>query len=475
MTRGVAPRPGVGIVHIGPGAFFRAFNAIYTAQTIAKNGGDWGITAVSLRSADIREKLKPQNFAYTSVSLAPDDVRYEIIDVIEDVLVAPDNPQSVVDLMAAPHVHIVSMTITEKGYCHNPATGNLLADHPDIVHDLDKSNFPKSAPGFPVRALELRRSNGIAPFTILSCDNLPDNGVLTRNIVLGFARLWDAGLADWIERECRFPSTMVDRITPAIQRRDIENLAGAQSYIDEGCVIHEPFRQWVIEDDFVGGLRPDWDVAGAQFVDDVGPFETMKLRCLNGTHSALAYLGYLAGYETIAATVADPDFQDYLDHLWSKEILPTVAQPEGEDLEVYCASLKRRYLNGSIQHRTWQIAMDGSQKLPQRILATIADNLTNGNSIDGLSLAVAGWMRYVGGKDEHDNSIDVRDPLAVKLRSMTDQNTEPGSVVDALLSLNEIFDPALSANAEFRDSVSAAYDALMVKGVKSTLKSANWR
>lgn len=469
------PRPGVGIVHLGPGAFFRAFNAIYTAEAMAKMGGDWRIVAVSLRSGEIRQKLQARNYAYTSVSLAPGDVHYQTIDVIDDVLVAPEDPQRVIDLMASPYIHVVSMTVTEKGYCHNPATAMLQADHEDVVHDLNRANLPKSVPGLLVRAQEKRRTNGVAPFTVLSCDNLPDNGKLTRNIVLDFARKWDADLAEWIAQEGRFPSTMVDRITPATQIEDIEKLAKAQGYVDEGCVIHEPFRQWVIEDDFVGGSRPQWEAAGAMLVSDVAPFEIMKLRCLNGTHSALAYLGYLAGYETISETVADADFQRYLDYLWGKEILPTVVQPEGENLQAYCATLKQRYLNPSIQHRTWQIAMDGSQKLPQRILATVSDNLEAGRPVNGLCLAVAAWMRYVGGKDEQGHDIDVRDPMAARLQSTVNQQSQPADIVTSLLSFDEIFDPALAGNAMFQSELTAAYEALTKQGVKSVLPSDAWQ
>lgn len=474
LNRAAGTRPGVGIVHLGPGAFFRAFNAIYTAEAMAKSGGDWRISAVSLKSGEIKKKLQPRNFAYTSVSLAPDDVRYQTIDVIDDILVAPDDPQRVIDLMASPDIHVVSMTVTEKGYCHNPATGSLQSDNEDIAHDLNRANLPKSMPGLLVRALEKRRTNGVSPFTVLSCDNLPNNGKLTRNVVLGFARKWDNDLADWIAQEGCFPSTMVDRITPATQAEDIEKLANALGYVDEGCVIHEPFRQWVIEDDFVGGKRPQWQTVGAQLVDYVAPFEVMKLRCLNGTHSALAYLGYLAGCETISETVSDADFQRYLDHLWTNEILPTVTQPEGENLQAYCATLKQRYLNPSIQHRTWQIAMDGSQKLPQRILATLADNLEVGRPVNGLCLAVAAWIRYASGKDEQGRDIDVRDPMSAQLRSIINQHSEPEDIVASLLLIDEIFEPALAGNLVFKSGLTAAYEAVVKHGVKSVLRNDVW-
>lgn len=447
------------IVHLGPGAFFRAFNAPYTQDA----GDGWSVTAVSLRSSDIRDKLAAQDHSYTAVALGPDGMTPQEIEVVTDVLVAPESPMAVLIAMADPRVKIISMTITEKGYCHNPATGNLNMDHPEIVHDLAHPNAPKSAIGFLVHALARRRDAGGAPVTVLSCDNLPDNGALIRRVVLNFAQAFDADLADWIAKEIKFPATMVDRITPATTEEDIAKLEQLTGKIDPACVMHEPFRQWVIEDDFAGE-RPSWDKAGAQFVNNVASFETMKLRCLNGTHSALAYLGYLAGYKTIAEAMADPAYERFVDRLWAKEIVPTVPQPEGEDLAAYCASLKARYQNPSIAHRTWQIAMDGSQKLPQRILGTIADNMAAGRSFEGLALVVAAWMRYVGGVDEAGEPIDVRDPMAVDLRKAS---------AEGLLAFEAVFDPAIANDPTFRGAVLGAYNTLTTVGAKQAIVKLN--
>lgn len=470
LARSDAPQPKVGIVHLGPGAFFRAFGAIYTAEAMQAVGGGWGIRAVSLRSPDIRDKLAPQGYAYTAVTLAPEGARREVIEVIKDILVAPEDPGAVLRAMADADVKIVSMTITEKGYCHNPATGELRLDDPDIVHDLAHRAAPRTAPGFLVHALAARRAAGLPPFTVLSCDNLPHNGALTRRVVLAFAQAFDPALAAWIGAEGRFPATMVDRITPATTAADVVALAAAAGYTDNGCVMHEPFRQWVIEDDFVNRQRPDWNSAGAQFVQNVAAFETMKLRCLNGTHSTLAYLGYLAGYETIAESMADPAFAAMIDRLWATEIVPTVPQPEGEDLATYCAALKARYQNPAIRHRTWQIAMDGSQKLPQRLLGTVADNLALGRPVPCLALAVAAWMRYVGGIDEQGCAIEVKDPLAARLRAALDQASDPAGKVAALLTVQEVFDPELAGNAAFRAAVTSAYTTLLKKGARAAVK-----
>ena len=472
LKRSDDPRPGRGIVHLGPGAFFRAFGAIYTTDAMRAAGGDWGITAVSLRSATIRDALVPQGCAYTAVTLAPDQAGHDVIEVINDVLVAPEDPSAVLDAMADPATQIVSMTITEKGYCHNPATGELQFDHPDIQHDLKNAQTPRSAIGFLVHALAQRKAAGAGAFTVLSCDNLPDNGSLIRRVVLAFAAELSADLATWIATHARFPATMVDRITPATTKADIEALTAQTGVLDLACVVHEPFRQWVIEDDFVDGSRPAWDAAGAQFVSDVAAFEMMKLRCLNGTHSALAYLGYLAGYETIAAAMADPNIAAFIDRLWTREIIPTVPPPEGTDLARYCADLKARYQNPAIHHRTWQIAMDGTQKLPQRLLGTIGDCLDAGRPIHGLALAVAGWMRYVGGVDEQGGPIDVRDPLARELKAISDQGHDPAAKVAGLLAVDAVFPQSLAQDRRFSDAVSAAYQDIVSNGVAAAV--AKW-
>ncbi|MFC4671892.1 mannitol dehydrogenase family protein [Seohaeicola nanhaiensis] len=465
------PKPKTGMVHLGPGAFFRAFQAIYTADAMAARGGDWGILAVSLKSPTARDQLGPQEGAFTAVELGPQGRNARIVESVTGVLVAPEDPGAVIAAMADPGVKIVSLTITEKGYCHEPATGRLNRSHPEIVHDLAHPDLPQSAPGFLVAALARRRAAGMPPFTVLTCDNLPSNGHLAQGIVIDFARAIDPDLAAWIAAHVPFPATMVDRITPATTEADIDALAQAEGYLDPACVMHEPFRQWVIEDDFADG-RPAWEVAGAQFVRDVEAHETMKLRCLNGTHSALAYLGYLAGYQTIAETVADPAYAALCHKLWHDEILPTVPRPEGEDLAAYCAALLDRYRNPGIRHRTWQIAMDGSQKLPQRILGTVRDALAAGRVPTGLCLVVAAWMRYVGGIDETGAPIDVRDPLAGALRAASGSADTPEGKVAALLGVTQVFDPALAADTRLRAGVTDAYVRLAGQGARATV--AEW-
>lgn len=456
--------PDHGIVHLGLGAFFRSFSAVIVEEAIAAMAGDWGIIGVSLQSPSTRDRLGPQGNAYTAVELGPEAQETRVVEVLSDVIFAAEDPGALLAQLADPAVRIVSLTVTEKGYCHVPSTGTLNLQHPDIQHDIQIAQ-PRSAVGYLVRALDTRRKAGHRPFTVLSCDNLPNNGRVARNIVLGLAEAIDPDLAGWIATQCRFPSTMVDRIVPATTPDDIERLAARTGYVDQAPVFHEPFRQWVIEDDFVDGERPGFEhVPGVQMVADVAPFELMKVRMLNGTHSALAYLGYLAGHDTIAGTVNDPVFRNYAPKVWEREIIPTLTPPEGVDLHNYAKDLLVRYSNPAIRHRTWQIAMDGSQKLPQRILGTIADNVAAGRPCDGLILAVAAWMRYVGGIDENGKPIDVRDRLASRLRRLSDSTEEARGKVEALLSVEEVFGSKLGNL--IKDKVARAFESLTQQGAK---------
>lgn len=460
--------PAPGILHLGPGAFFRAFLAPWTDEAMQNTGGDWGgdwgIIAVSLQSATARDQLTPQDCIYTALERGPNGDTARRINAITDVMVASEDPAAIVTAMVNPAIRIVSLTVTEKGYCRDPQTGDLLRDHPDIAHDLANLDRPRSAIGFIVAGLKARRDRNLPPFTILTCDNLPTNGRMVRKVVTAFAREIDSSLADWIGAGVGFPCTMVDRITPATTAQDIEALAASNGYLDNAAVVHEPFRQWVIETGFTDG-HPDWAAAGAQFVSDVESHELMKLRCLNGTHSALAYLGHLAGHETISDTVADTPFALLCDRLWHDEILPTLGTPEGEDLPRYCRSLMARYQNPAIRHQTWQIAMDGSQKLPQRVLGTISDRLAAGIVPKGLCLVIAGWIRYVGGVDEAGAPIDVKDPLADDLKAAT-AGDDP---VGAVLAMDTIFEPGLAVQPAFVAAVRSAYDRLCRDGSRATV------
>jgi fructuronate reductase len=462
-----------GIVHLGLGAFVRAHVATYTDDLLAIEPGAWGIAGVSLQRPDQRNRLAPQDGLYTALQRDGDGIGARIIGCVRAALVAPEDPAAVVTTMAQPDCRIVSLTVTEKGYCHDPATGRLDARHADIRHDLEHPAAPRSAIGLIVAALGRRRAAGLAPFTVLCCDNLPHNGALVARLAYDFAALRDDGLATWIDAQGAFPSTMVDRIVPATTDADIAAAAEASGLYDAAPVSHEPFRQWVIEDRFVAHARPAWDRVGAQFVADVAPYEHMKLRLLNGAHSALAYLGFLAGHETISDTVADDVLGRYVVALWRDEIIPVVPPPPGTDLHHYATELLARFANPAIRHRTWQIAMDGSQKLPQRLLGTARDLIAMGRPFGRVAFGIAAWMRYVTGIDEKGAPIDVRDPLAGTLRKIADEaGPDAARLAPALLSVEAVFGRDLAADPRFAGPVTAALDQLFRVGAKAAALNA---
>ncbi len=456
-----------GIVHLGIGAFHRAHMAAYVDDLLARDPR-WGIVGASLRRPDTREALAPQDFLYTLAIRDASGTTTRTIGAVLDILDANTQRAELIALMADPRIRIVSLTVTEKGYCRDPATGALDASHPDIVHDLAHPEAPVSAPGLIVRAIELRRDAGIAPFTVLSCDNLPANGTTTRRIVAGFAALRSAELAAHVEADIAFPSTMVDRIVPATTDADRAAVREATGLDDAWPIVTEPFTQWVIEDSFASG-RPAFELAGAQMVDDVEPFELMKLRMLNGSHSTLAYLGYLAGYGFVSEAIADPAMHRLIHGLMTEEVMPTLPMAK-DDLARYRDRLLERFANPALHHRTWQIAMDGSQKLPQRLLGPIRDNIAAGRPYRRQALGVAAWMRYVTGRDETGTPIEVKDPLAPRLRALADAagpNAE--ALAAALLEVTEIFGTDLPADAGFRRTVTDHLASLFANGARATI------
>lgn len=458
-----------GIVHLGIGAFHRAHQAVYTDALLGKDPS-WGILGVSLRSTDTRDALAPQDGLYTVSAVDGSGAHRRVIGASTGVIVAPEDPAALVARLADPRVRIVSLTVTEKGYSHDPATGRLREDDPDIRHDLAALATPKTTIGALVAGLARRRAEGTAPFTVLACDNLPTNGRTLRGLVTRFAELVDADLGKWVAGEVRFPSTMVDRIVPATTDADRAAVSQALGLEDAWPLMTEPFTQWVIEDDFTLG-RPAWDREGAQFVDHVEPYELMKLRLLNGSHSTLSYLGYLMGHETVAAAIGEPGIARLIDGLMAQEASPTLAPLSGFDLAAYRAQLIERFRNPALKHRTWQIAMDGSQKLPQRLLGPIRDRLKVGAPIDRLALGVAAWMRYVTGIDEKGGAIDVRDPLAQRLRAITDEvGLAAARLVPALTAVGEVFGTDLPADPRFTGAVQTALDSLLTVGAKATVE-----
>jgi fructuronate reductase len=460
----------VGIVHLGIGAFHRAHQAVFTDDVLARDPS-WGICGVSLRSPDTRDALKPQDGLYTLKVQDGEGETLRIIGSVVETLVAPEDPQAVLARMADPATRIVSLTVTEKGYCHNPATGMLDDNHPDVIHDLNNPGKPRSAIGFIVGALAQRQAAGVEAFALLSCDNLPSNGHVLKRVVSRFAELRDPGLAAFVAGIAS-PSTMIDRIVPATTDADRAAIAVALGVKDAWPVVTEPFRQWVVEDHFPLG-RPQWEAAGAVFVPEVSAFETMKLRLLNGSHSTLAYLGFLAGAETVAEAMALPGMQPLIEGLMRDEVSPTLPPLGGFDLAAYRDALIARFNNPSLRHRTWQIAMDGSQKLPQRLLGTIRDRMRAGASCERLVLGVAAWMSYARGLDEAGKAIDVRDPLAGRIAALTQGLDDPEEIVAGLLGLTEVFGDDLGDDAGFRAKLVDALSRLFSKGAGAEVSA--WR
>lgn len=462
----------IGIVHLGIGAFHRAHQAVYVDDRLAAGERDWAVLGASLRSPDTRDALAPQDGLYSLVVRSGDQTAVRVIGAVCGVLVAPQAPEALLAAMARPEVRIVSLTVTEKGYCHDPASGTLREDRPDIVRDLADAARPLTTPGILVEALRRRRAAGLAPFTVLCCDNLSANGRIVRGIVARFAALRDADLGRYVAGEVAFPSTMVDRIVPATTDADRALVGERLGLTDAWPVATEPFSQWVIEDRFSGG-RPRFEEAGAELVSDVEPYEAMKLRLLNGSHSTLAYLGYLAGHETVSDAMAVPAFRRLVRGLMDEEVSPTLHVPAGADLEGYKAQLLARFENAALRHRTFQIATDGSQKLPPRLLGTARDRLGRGASIARLALAVAGWMRFVSGRDETGRTIELNDPLAARLRSLADAaGPDAARLAPALLGVREIFGDDLPKDPRFAGPVEDALAELFGKGAARVVEEA---
>lgn len=470
-----------GIVHLGIGAFHRGHLAVYIDECLAGDPS-WAICGVSLRSPRTRDALAPQDGLYTLGIQSAAGLKPRIIGSVKEVLVAPEEPKALLDRLTDPATRIVSLTVTEKGYCHDPTTGRLKADHPDILHDLaadfaGAGEAPISAIGWLWLGLAARHQKGIPPFTVLCCDNLPANGTTVRQVVLDYAALKDPDKVAWAIDTVAFPSTMVDRIVPATTDHDRALLAAELGVEDAWPVMAEPFSQFVVQDHFPTG-RPDFEKVGVTMTQDIQPFEAMKLRMLNGSHSTLAYLGWLAGHKTVADTMADASLRRLISDLMGSEIIPTLSMPDGVDLPAYRDVLLGRFANPALKHKTFQIAMDGSQKLPQRLLGTIRDRLSGGEPIDRLALGVAAWVRFATGQDEIGATFEVQDPLAGEFaalaRDAAIDKDQPGRFdVDQLASgffgLNAVFGDDLAADLRFRDAVIAALRMLCEKGARETI------
>jgi fructuronate reductase len=466
----------LGIVHLGLGAFMRAHLAAFNDDALERGGeSQWGISGVSLRHADTRDALAPQEGLYTLALRDADEhggarQRLRVIGSVREMLVAPEEPAQVLLRIASPAARIISLTVTEKGYCHEPASGALQLDHPDIVHDLVHHDGPRSAIGFVVHGLALRRARGLGGVSLLSLDNLPANGRVLRGLVSSFAEaLGDATLADWIDARCSFPCSMVDRIVPRTTDSDRESISRALGLQDAWPVLAEPFIDWVLEDRFAAG-RPDWPGVRCVATEaDVAAWERLKLRMVNGAHSALAYLGVVAGWTTVDAAMAQPGLRRFVDAMLRDEVEPTltsVAVPPD-----YRERLLQRFTNPALAHRCAQIAMDGSQKIPQRLLATVRHRLAAGASIAQLSLALAGWLHFLRGHDEAGQRYAIDDPLAAALQAWQregDALADAQACADHLTRFTPVFGD-LAGEPRLVAALAPPLQSLRERGVAATL------
>ena len=468
----------VGIMHLGIGAFHRAHQAWYFDQLAggpavdgeptARGVAPWGIVGVSLRRPDMRDRLAPQDGLYTVIERDGDACRFRVVGSVREVLVASEDPAAVLVRLTDPAIRLVTLTITEKGYCLDPATRRLDARHPDILADLAQPDRPVSAIGYLVEALRRIRAAGTPPPTILPCDNLPSNGRVVHRALIDAAALRDADLARWIEDAVRVPSSMVDRIVPASTPADLAEAAGALGLDDQAALATEPFTQWVIEDrgcPMVNALGR----VGAELVEDVAPYERMKLRLLNGSHSTIAYLGLLAGHDFVFQAFGDPAIRRCVTAMQVGELSPTVGHFSDKALAGYCAALARRFDNTAILHKTAQIAMDGSQKLPQRLLAPIVERMEQGGPVGHMTLAVAAWIRHLGGIRDDGSPIPVNDPLAARLQPLAPAGRPAAAIVSDILAVEAVFPEALRRNAAFEQGLVKALERLIDGGVAGAL------
>ena len=458
-----------GVVHLGVGAFHRAHQAVYFDRLMALGESGWMITGASLRSRNIAEKLNPQNGLFCVQQLGNEPPRTDLIRSLHRVIFAPAEPEALVKTLAHSNTQLVTLTITEKGYCLDPESGDLMWDHPDIQNDLECPDSPKSAIGFLCAALRVRQRLNQTGFTVLSCDNLSNNGGKVRNALLQFASELEPGLRNWISNHVAFPSSMVDRIVPATEPEDLTAFSQEFGIEDHALVKTESFSQWVIEDQF-SGLRPPLEKVGVQFTSDIAPWEKAKLRMLNSAHSVLAYIGYLMGYKYVHEAISDTSIRSLVDAVWD-EAQSTLTPINGLDPDFYRAELLTRFSNRALRHQTYQIAMDGSQKIPQRFLESIIDRSDRGQGSPALCFVTACWIRWLAGIDENGAEYLVQDPLAAELRGILKSNDESAKQqVSSLIKVEKIFSAKLSADVNTEEMLQNYYSQIREIGLADALQ-----
>ena len=450
----------IGVVHFGPGAFHRAHQAAYF-DALATKDKRWGICGVSLHSAGVRDALKPQDGFYT-LAILDEAISYRIIGAMREVLVGPEDIEAVFKRLTRPSVELVTSTVTEKGYCLAPDF-SLDLQHPDIVHDLANPQTPKSFIGYITESLRRRKQAGLKPFVLIPCDNLPKNGVRLKEAVTVFAGHSGQGLADhdlarWIHEELQCPSTMVDSITPATDDALRARVAEATGVADAWPIQREAFTQWVIEK-HAHENGPDWQSVGVTLTDNVPAYERAKLRLLNGPHSTLAYMGLGRGYESVSEAMKDADLADIVRKLMIEDVVPLLEAPEGLDLVAYSEAILMRFRNPAIVHKLAQIAWDGSQKLPIRILSSLAEALDRGQDIHRLCLPLAAWMRFVRAKAVSGEAIT--DPLAGDLIAIGKTCDDTVADVGRFLALRAVFAEYLATDKTVITALERAYAELL--------------
>jgi mannitol 2-dehydrogenase len=459
-----------GVVHFGVGSFHRAHQAMYHDRLMNEGTAlDWGICGVGVMAADRRMKqaLEAQDGLYTLV-LKHSDGTYEprVIGSVVEYLFAPDDPEAVIEKMVAPSTRIVSLTVTEGGYNIHDATGEFDVTSPDVIHDLQPGAVPRTTFGLITEALRRRRAIGLAPFTIMSCDNLQGNGHLTKRVFTAFARLRERELGDWVEHEVRFPNSMVDRITPVTTDADRAEVRDRFGIEDRWPVVCEPYTQWVLEDTFTAG-RPPYEDAGVQLVDQVEPYELMKLRLLNGSHQAMCYFAYLDGYRLVHEAAQDPLFQAFLLGYMNSEASPTLPPVPGVDLDEYQHTLIERFSNPQVRDTIARLCAQSSDRIPKWLLPVVRQQLAAGGEIRRSAAVVASWARYAEGIDEQGEPIEVVDRLRDSLTRLARQQREDG---DAFIANRDVFGD-LADDKRFGTAYRSALASLHERGARATLQS----
>ena len=456
------------IVHIGVGGFYRGHQAVYLDDLLHQPGhAEWGYCGIGLLKHDerMRDALLPQDCLYTVVERSASGDSARVIGSLLNFLHAPSDPEAVLEKMASPECRIVTLTITEGGYYVNEGTGEFNDTHPDIVHDLQHPHQPRCSFGYLVEALDRRRNRGLPPFTVMSCDNLQHNGDVAKKMILAFVERRDPALRQWIAENSAFPNSMVDRIVPATtdeHRTVVNEKFGIE---DAWPVGTEPFKQWIIEDNFPLG-RPAWEQVGAQITSDVLPYEKMKMRLLNASHQAMCYIGMLLGLQYAHETMEDTQIRKLVQTMMDEEVTPLLTAPAGIDLTEYKKTLIERFSNPTIKDQLSRIGTEGSARITKFILPSIAEQLQRGGPIKLLSFTVAAWFRFLAGTDDQGREMPIIDPMQDKLIETARRGgRDPG----AMLGLRELFGEDLRGSQVFVDQVKQTLGSFYDKGARATL------